>query len=282
MNTNAVKFCQLLWKPITYVPINGNMGDALIAAGTQMAFEAAGIRWSLATKPYQKDATLVVAGCGNLVPYYRDVANVLEQALVSPVGQVVVLPQTIAGHEALLARLDERFHVFCRDLVSYAHVKKHVTKACVYLDHDMATHVKMDRLYAGYQNSIGKAHPDLLRHVERVLRYAADHAWQHKRHGWLLRRDQEAAVPPADHAPNLDLSGMLVGIWGQPVAVAVVAGTFMRAISMFDAIETDRLHVALCAGILGIPVQFRANSYFKNRAVFEFTIQSHYPSVTMV
>lgn len=45
--------------------------------------------------------------------------------------------------------------------------------------------------------------------------------------------------------------------------------------------RTDRLHVAIAGALLGKSVELHANSYFKNRAVYQFSLRS-FPSVRFV
>ncbi len=54
---------------------------------------------------------------------------------------------------------------------------------------------------------------------------------------------------------------------------------------LFDAlagsarVRTDRLHVAIAAALLGKRVQLHAGSYFKNRAVFQSSLEPHFDRV---
>lgn len=45
------------------------------------------------------------------------------------------------------------------------------------------------------------------------------------------------------------------------------------------AVETDRLHVAIAASLLGKRVRIQNNSYGKNRAVYEFRLRDRFPNL---
>lgn len=55
---------------------------------------------------------------------------------------------------------------------------------------------------------------------------------------------------------------------------------FLEAISKFDTIHTNRLHVGIAAAMMWRRVHFYANSYFKNQAVYEASLRLAFPNVT--
>jgi len=54
---------------------------------------------------------------------------------------------------------------------------------------------------------------------------------------------------------------------------------FIDAISKYETLHTDRLHVCICACLLGRKVHFYPNSYFKNRAIFDTSIKDKFENV---
>lgn len=56
---------------------------------------------------------------------------------------------------------------------------------------------------------------------------------------------------------------------------------FLNTISQFEQINTDRLHVAITAVLLGKKVNLYPNSYFKNKAVFEYSL-SRFPNINFI
>jgi exopolysaccharide biosynthesis predicted pyruvyltransferase EpsI len=44
----------------------------------------------------------------------------------------------------------------------------------------------------------------------------------------------------------------------------------------YKVVNTDRLHVAILASLLGKEVNFYPNSYYKNEAVYNYSLLNHY------
>jgi len=51
---------------------------------------------------------------------------------------------------------------------------------------------------------------------------------------------------------------------------------FLDYLAAFDKIETNRLHVAIGGSLLGKEVNLYANSYWKNRAVYEASLRGRF------
>ncbi len=90
--------------------------------------------------------------------------------------------------------------------------------------------------------------------------------------GYLFRQDSEK--PDASILPvgNVDISAM--GRTNKS------ASGFFRYLARFETILTDRLHVAIGGALLGRQVHLYANSYFKNRAIFQASLEPYFPLVT--
>jgi hypothetical protein len=54
----------------------------------------------------------------------------------------------------------------------------------------------------------------------------------------------------------------------------IAAHFFLRAVDAFPIVRTDRLHVAIAGAMLGKQVWLYPNSYYKNRAVYEFSLRA--------
>lgn len=50
-------------------------------------------------------------------------------------------------------------------------------------------------------------------------------------------------------------------------------------LDQFDQIVTNRLHIGILAGLLHKEVDFYPNNYFKNKAVYEFSMRDQFPHV---
>jgi exopolysaccharide biosynthesis predicted pyruvyltransferase EpsI len=260
---------------ILYFPNPGNAGDSLIAAGTYQALRRAGIRFSI-LQPGQNvtGRTVFLGGGGNLVPLYRECRDVLEAVLPSA-GRIVVLPHTIRGNEDLLAHIDHRATVFCRDPQSYWHVLQHC-RADVRLDHDMAFHLNVDDFFT--QCIEYREMPAVFaKRVESVPALRA------RQRGSLafMREDGEKRENRPGIESVLDLSTAF--------EFGVVPDTAEKSVwCMFQAIKrstectTDRLHVAISCALLDHPCRLFDNNYGKNSGIYLHSMRRFSSAVTLV
>jgi len=92
--------------------------------------------------------------------------------------------------------------------------------------------------------------------------------------GYFFRTDRESAGRFAIPADNRDLS--LEHEYEYPVQ------EFFEALAPYDAIHTDRLHVAIASCLLGKKLTVYPGSYFKNEAVFRSSMDGLFPLATFV
>jgi hypothetical protein len=282
---------------VIYIPNPGNGGDSFIAAATFQYFRRIGLPFEVAGRDLSGVAgkVCVYSGGGNLIAPESRAATVLQR--ITPVAQaVVVLPHTITNVDALLHGLPGSCHLFCREMTSYWYVKSAVNRAHVHLAEDMA-----------FGSDV------LALKDQSVLRNAAAVTWELFRGSlglggatpraravwrvWCLPRMRQALLPPdatgvlncfrvdaerTDQAVpdrNVDVSD-LVSFGTDTEALTVLgAAVFLGYVSRFKVVRTNRLHVAIAAALLGAEVQFYANNYFKNRAIFEMSMMDRFPSV---
>jgi len=62
----------------------------------------------------------------------------------------------------------------------------------------------------------------------------------------------------------------------------ISARYLLGALRGFRRVRTDRLHVCIAATLLGIDVEFHANSYFKCRAIWMHSLKERFPSIRWV
>ena len=53
----------------------------------------------------------------------------------------------------------------------------------------------------------------------------------------------------------------------------------MRFVDRFEQVNTNRLHIAILSALLGKSVNFYANSYGKNHAVYEHSMAQRFSNV---
>jgi hypothetical protein len=121
-------------RPIRFVTNPGNAGDGLIAAGTWQFFDQMRLHPIVSkVKQVRRGDIAIYSGGGNLVPEYPACKEFLERCLEVGVDRALILPHTIRGHEQLLASLDERFTLVCRDTESLDRVRVSAPRARVVL-----------------------------------------------------------------------------------------------------------------------------------------------------
>lgn len=269
--------------PFKYVPNQGNAGDALIACGTSQFFDDCGLSPEyVATADVEAGDRVVYAGGGNLVPEYNNCQRFLERCLAVDVARVLVLPHTIRGHEALLARLDRRFTLVCRDLASLKRVQAAGTGAELLFAPDMALYIDTGRLF------------------QRCDRYDQARLWpRFARHGqwWAYRRWRRALerlAPPADGRveilradaeatsqrgdPAWDLPHFYGSKYRFREEAELVGRDLLAYFKAVQRVRTNRLHIGVAGALMGCEVRYLDNSYGKIRAVYDAWL-SHLPSV---
>ena len=291
-------------RPVLFVPNTGNVGDAMIAHATRQLFDRLGIEYQWARDYRRLDPrgrVVIYSGGGNLVPLYSSASRALRWAQ-GRAKRLLLLPHTVSGHEELLAELGPETDLICRERVSYDHVRGAVRSARCHLADDLAFRIDVDatlarppaptpapllyarsllyRMLPKHRRSKSTPSPRKLGRSERMLaaRLAELAQGGAPRVLHAFRTDSEATgipIPP----DNLDLSRLFTfGVWHADLC-HTGAQHLLRYLDLYDEVWTNRLHVAIGAALLGKRVKFHANSYFKNRAVYEFSMADQFPDV---
>ena len=237
---------------VLYMPNGGNQGDNLIAAATIQAFNRNGLKWQFlagGAEQVRDGDVCVYGGGGALVDMYEGGVACLRflQSLGRP---VLVLPHTVRGHEDFW-RASSGMTVFCRDALSLEYlsgmpgVEAH--GAC-----DMAFGLSFqdDCLAAvkSFRDAIGERSSLVLD---------------------IFRGDGEAGRRPKGMKSWVDLSAIYYPKLNSTQSIMANAACFLTALAPARLVRTDRLHVAVGAGLLGIEVHLYDNNYGKNSAVME-------------
>jgi exopolysaccharide biosynthesis predicted pyruvyltransferase EpsI len=222
----------------------GNYGDSLIWHGTKKLLSALNISEHYVEISSPKyNAVLFIDGGGNFVDYYTDVKDFLTEKL-NLYNEVVILPHTIFGEKQIkvLNNISSKLTIFCREKVSAKFLSDNLTHGEVYLWHDCAFYNEFFQAHAG----------------KGVLN--------------AFRSDRESILSVSLKLNN-DLS--YNGYATKPL------DEFISILQGYDQINTDRLHVAIGAALLGKKVKLFPNSYYKNKAVFEYSL-SRFHDVSFV
>lgn len=293
-------------REVLYCPNPGNAGDSLIAQGTYTAFRRAGLRYRSMAWDEPVDSTgrvVMYGGGGNLTIDYSYARSFVSRHH-KRAARLVVLPHTINGHADVLADLGSNVDLFCRERRSYNWVQEKAPGANVYLADDLALHADVEALRGDVRGAMplaGEIAWTVMRATAKrtfgrapgqgeviPLRAALRHGRAAVRNMiarptgdtlFALREDVEAAggaLPPH----NVDLS-QIFAYGTTPGAVAYRATrALLSYIDRFDHVVTNRLHVGIPAAMLGKRVDFYANSYYKNKAIYAFSLRDQYPNVT--
>ena len=270
---------ELRGERILYRPNPGNAGDALIAAATLDLFRRLGLDFELvgARVPDVRDRVVIHGGGGGFWADNPVVARFLGEH-APRARRLVLLPQTITGHAALLEGLPAHVHLFCRDRVSFDYLDGLKLRARAFLDHDVALQLPAEEWLARYPwwrlfvASPGRCFKGL----RRFRAAARAHPDCELLQAW--RGDAESARSPAPaRASVADVSRAFALGTRREAFITVSAACFLRFLARYRRVVTDRLHVAIGAALLGREVTLGANRYFKNRAVFEHSLRDRFP-----
>jgi exopolysaccharide biosynthesis predicted pyruvyltransferase EpsI len=270
---------------LKYVPNEGNAGDALIGAGTWQFFDDIELHPEFATRRGLREGDAVIyGGGGNFVPEYQACRRFLERCLEVNVASALVMPQTIRGHEDVLARLDERFTLVCRDTASMIRVQTSGTRARLLFAPDMALYVDVARLFErceSYRSArlwLRFAHMDRLVPYLRWRRALNRMAPPLGSHINVMRVDEEAtAAEPGD--PRWDVSRLYASGLSFREESDLVSRDFLAFFGRISSVRTNRLHAGVAGALMGCDVTYLDNSYGKIGAVYDAWMK-HLPFVS--
>jgi exopolysaccharide biosynthesis predicted pyruvyltransferase EpsI len=236
-----------LQMPVTFVPNPGNVGDAAINLACfdylKARFDRVEIR-SVVEAP--RTECVFVGGGGNLVePLYVRVRDFLDGL---PTGhRLFMFPATLHGYSNSLRRIAPFARILCRERRSLAYACTLLDAENISLSHDAAF------LLAG------RLRNEFASRLEKPLTAKCR----------LFRKDQESTH---SEPGGLDVMLLHQGDWTDMELAWSNVTVAARYLLGFGEVETDRLHAAILAAILGRRTVLRANSYFKNAAVFEHSL----------
>jgi len=235
-------FNKLKGETLYYKPNPGNGGDALTAAGEFKLFDDHNLDIKFITDEeysYLDGKIVMYAGGGNLVKEYNNCATFISK-VHDRVKELIVLPHTVNGHEELH---DLAFHL---DASSYD-LKHMLTKSnALYLKQ------KVINVFTKSKSSVLNA-------------YRMD----------VEKTDME--IPPN----NIDVS-IKINHSSKMYPKSIVHKTtrdIFQFLNKYDSINTNRLHIAVACALIGKKVNMYGNSYYKNEAIYNYSLKDKYPNV---
>lgn len=257
-NITKQKILELIPKGerIVWIPNPGNAGDSIIALGMLHFFEENDIIFEIGDidKQYYYEF-LIYGGGGNLIPSWDNCKNFLFRNKEK--NKIIVFPHTIHGVDNLLdfPSIKENVTFFCREKISYEYVKRFTDN--VYLEHDMAFSISEEFISKYDKESSG------------ILNcFRAD---EERTEITIPTDNQDISYLLNDDVFKIDLD-----------IVERVSHNFFSKISEYSTIHTNRLHVGIVASLLNKEVFLYPNNYYKNKAVYEYSLKDKYPKTTFV
>lgn len=231
-------------KSIDFFRFPGNYGDSLIWHGTKRLLSLLNISEQYVDVSSPKhNNILFIDGGGNFVDYYSDIKDFLikKPALYD---EVIFLPHTIFGGKQtkVLNNVSSKLTIFCREKISAKFLKNKLKRGKAYLWHDCAFYNQFSPAPIG----IGALN--------------------------AFRLDKESKLHSLPTS-NKDIS--LNGYATKPL------DEFIGILQKYAQVNTDRLHVAICAALLGKQVRLFPNSYYKNKAVFDYSLKK-FPNISFI
>jgi exopolysaccharide biosynthesis predicted pyruvyltransferase EpsI len=246
----------------------GNGGDCLIAAATFQILADLGVSIQVVDDVTKlSGVTLVIAGGGNLTPFYGEVASALT-AIRDKGNRIVMLPTSVLGREDVLAELSHDATIFCRERQSYEHVRKHAPQIRTELEHDMALFLDVDRLYT--RIDAAELQPRFDEALEGA-RTSADTLRGIRLN--CMRGGAEKTFVPKGR--NIDAAA-LFRTGTRPGTCEPGAWMMLEFCKLPAEITTNRLHIGIGAALVGTPTVLRDNNYGKISAVYEQSLRSIY------
>ena len=229
---------------VDFFRFNGNYGDSIIWHGTMnllLELKIANFNVDI-TSPKNNDVLLIDGG-GNFVDYYDDVRKFAIEKN-NQYKEIIFLPHTIYGNKqiGILSELKGNTTIFCRERETAKFVDMFAKNCNSFLWHDCA-----------FYNSF-----ELYPHGSGTLN--------------AFRTDCESILKIKPES-NCDIS--YDGYATKPL------DDFLGMIKKYEEVNTDRLHVAITAVLLGKRVNLYPNSYFKNRAVYDYSLKK-FPNIRFI
>ncbi|MEQ8848761.1 polysaccharide pyruvyl transferase family protein [Botrimarina sp.] len=284
---------------VHYFPNPGNAGDALIMLAAVRLFSKYRV-------PYVIEKTLVGFNPAGKVVVYGGGGNLGSES--SPAAEFlthcnsksslsVLLPHTVTGCEQLLRSLGPGTVLYCREVPSYQHVVAHAGGCEIALAEDLALQLDAEeiltrsppfsvagrllrRLFSDLANRPGRQAllpkgPTVSYFKDELLRtrtlYRGDCLI-------CMRSDHERTPTPVPYG-NWDLPARIPFAYEDVRSAEWACHTLLTRVKHYREVRTNRLHVTIAAALLGKSVRMYANSYYKNRAVFEFSLRHRFPCV---
>ncbi|MBF7839464.1 polysaccharide pyruvyl transferase family protein [Klebsiella pneumoniae] len=239
----------------------GNAGDGVIASATYDFFE----RNALTYIPYRdgeryssETDILIFGGGGNLIEGLYSEGHDFIQNNIGKFHKVIIMPSTIRGYSDLFINNIDKFVVFCRENITFDYIKSlnYEPNKNVFITDDMAFYLDLNKYLS----------------LKPIYKKQAN----------CFRTDSESLT--GDYKENNhDISLTWNGdYWDNEFLARNSTRCMINFLEEYKVVNTDRLHVAILASLLGKEVNFYPNSYYKNEAVYNYSLFNRYPKTCFI
>lgn len=271
-----------------FISNRGNLGDIAIANACYQFFDSNDFNYDVIDmsskkgRKISKPFNLVYGGGGLFVSYYREYyQDILRIFRSKKLKKAVICPVSLYDCQDVLDVLDERFTVFCRDKKSYDYAVANNNRAKFILADDMVFGLniefyknnyidnnKLQEFISGNNKSkINDLYYNLYPYYKSVVETMDLVCASQSKIGYFFRTDNEKSKD-FDIQSIIDLSLVANSFCADKSLCIMLLKQFLRAIDNFSIIVTDRLHIGICAMLLGKKVFLIDNSYKKLSNVY--------------
>ena len=266
---------------IYYCPNPGNAGDALIALGAYQLFDKLDINYKIARIGDDLSNRIVFyGGGGQLVNLYNGYAINFLKRHKDTVKKLVILPSTIDLDQDILRSFDDRVDIICREKISYNYVRSIHDPAKTFISDDLAFSLDITKLFEHKFEKFVKS-IFLLKNVYHYLKFTYNKIVLLSSKSRILnsfRTDSEKTnfQLPDD---NYDVASQFGALVFNENLSTIIGYYLINFLNTFEVINTNRLHIAISSAIMGKKVNFYPNIYWKNKAVYDYSMKTRYPNV---
>ncbi|MCG7388272.1 polysaccharide pyruvyl transferase family protein [Pantoea sp. ACRSB] len=246
---------------LVYKANPGNAGDGVIASATYDFFAKNEITFSnyREEKKYLSSThVLVFGGGGNLIEgLYSEGKDFIEEKL-NDFYRIIIMPSTIKGYEEFFRGNINKLIILCREEITFEYIQSlgYEKGKNVLLTDDMA-------FYLDLSNYMSFVEP--LKNIANCFRTDSESLTGE----WKANNHDISLTWNGDYWDNINLARNSTRC-------------MINFLEEYITVNTDRLHVAILASLLGKEVNFHPNSYYKNEAVYNYSLLDHYPKTVFI
>lgn len=282
-----------------FLPNRGNLGDIAIATSCYQFFDSKNMNYSTVDMSLEQQSfvdkpfNLVYGGGGLFTKYYRqyyqDILNLFRSKNLQ---NAVIMPASFYECRDVLAQLDERFTVFCREKQSYEYCVANNSRAKFILADDMVIGLDTDYYKKEFldknnlKSFLSKNGKENFKNVvERLCPFYFEVQKQFKKVkkssntniGYFLRTDDEKFFNPEKSGLEslVDLSLCASSFCADKAMDIMLSKLFLGILDSYDVIVSDRLHIGICSALLGKEVYLLDNSYKKVSNVYKNSLKNN-------